>query len=475
MATYEKLYAKAVTLYDKADEMLTAEEVDMEAVNAVIAEAKAVELQAKTAKDLQESRAAIKQPQRKSILPTGDPEPANAMPTEPEKEAEFEAKAAYVMRYGNDEDAMVKSVLTDLHGKGYAQTRYNQDVAFKSYLRAGDKALDYNQVRLLKSPVATPMEVKALIRQGVDVPQMKATMVEGIGNLGGYVVPGDFSANVIQRLPGMTVMRGLANEITTSRDQVTLPVDKGGGDQYTANVRETWVAETPTSTAADTNLTFSMKDVPVHTALGGVPISKNLIEDAAFDIVAHLTNKFAEAAAINEDNAFLVGDGVGKPSGLLPGSTNANSITEVVSGHATLIDDFDELIQMTFGIASQYLDGAVWLGNRATFKAIAQLVDSDGAYHWRETRGDNVSGLKRVLLGFPVVMQEAMPTIAANAYPLIFGNLGAYTIINRLGMTVERYDDSTTASTNSVKYVMRRRLGGQLVEPYRLAVMKIST
>jgi HK97 family phage major capsid protein len=53
--------------------------------------------------------------------------------------------------------------------------------------------------------------------------------------------------------------------------------------------------------------------------------------------------------------------------------------------------------------------------------------------------------------------------------------VAAYTIVDRLGITVERYDDATTASTNSVKYVMRRRLGGQLLEPYRLTTLKIAT
>jgi len=477
MATHNDFYAKAVQAYDEADQLLADETATQEAIDAKLEEAKGYEAKAEQAKAIADRKAAIHVPQRRT-LPTNDPAPVqDREPVEkPEPEGEgFSAKAAYIMRFGADEDTLVKGVLTDMHGPGYAQKRFDQSKAFNTYLRVGDKGLDYQQVKLLREPIATPAEVKALMELGMEVPEMKATMVEGIGSLGGYVVPGDFSTNVVQRLPGMTAMRGRATGIQTSRDMVSLPVDKGGTDQYTAAVRETWISETPSSTAADSNLTFSMKDVQVHTAMTGVPISKNLIEDAAFDIIGHLTRKLSEAAAINEDNAFVVGDGVGKPQGILPGSTNANGLSYVAGGHATLLNDFTKLIAMTFDIPSQYLPGSVWLGNRSTFLAIAQLVDGNTQPYWRQTIGDNVTGLNRNLLGYPVVMQEGMPDIAANAFPLVFGNLAAYTIVDRLGITVERYDDATTASTNSVKYVMRRRLGGQLLEPYRLTTLKIAT
>lgn len=478
MTTFNELNAKAVAALTEAEGLIKAQ-APQEEVDAKITEAEGFETRAASAKKIEERKAALATPQRPP-LPTGDPVPDMKSAVneggEPDPTAPFR-EAAYVLRFGTGDvpnEPAVKSVLNDLYGKDYEQKRYDQQRGFNTYLRVGDRGLDYKAAQLLKTPLVTPAEAKALVLMGLDVPEMKSTMVESIGNLGGYVVPGDFSANVIQRLPGMTVVRGNADTLQTSRDMITLPVDKGGNDQYTSNIRETWVSETPASSASETNLLFSMKDIPIHTAMGSVPISKNLVEDAAFDIPAHLVNKFAEAAAINEDNTFLTGDGVGKPQGILPGGANTHSISEVISGHATLLNDFDALVAMTFELAPQYLANAKWIGERATFKAIAQLVDSDGAYHWRETRGDNVTGQKRVLLGHDVLMQESLPTIGANTYPLLFGDLGAYTLIDRIGMTVERYDDSTTAKTNSVEYVMRRRLGGQLLQPYRFVVLKIS-
>ncbi len=65
-----------------------------------------------------------------------------------------------------------------------------------------------------------------------------------------------------------------------------------------------------------------------------------------------------------------------------------------------------------------------------------------------------------------------MPTIAANTFPLLFGDPRGYTIVDRIGMTIERFLDGTTAELNLVKYIMRRRLGGQPTELYRFVVQK---
>jgi HK97 family phage major capsid protein len=212
-----------------------------------------------------------------------------------------------------------------------------------------------------------------------------------------------------------------------------------------------------------------------------VPMSRNLVEDAAFNIESYLSQKLAEASAIDEDNRFLTGDGVGKPQGILPGGTNGLSLTEVVSGGASTLTfgaSDKGLVPLTFGIAAQYRQNAVWIAEKATYQAISQLTDGNGQYLWRSLFGNNSaqggSNNLPALLGYPVLEQEAMPSIGSNAYPIIFGDLRGYTIVDRIGMQVERYLDSTTAVTNTIKYVMRRRLGGQVTEPWRFTVQKVA-
>lgn len=385
------------------------------------------------------------------------------------------AQAAYVLRFGNPDNA-VKGILTDLHGSNYEGLYWAQKAAFKNYLRKGEQFLSRDEYVRLKEIVMTPNAVKAAIAQGIDnVAALKATMVEAIDVLGGFVVPVDFQARVIERVQGMTVVRGRASVAQTSRDTVEIPVSTGGNDQYTSAVRVTWVDEKPAAGVAETNLTFGMETIPIHTVMAETWLGRNMVEDVAFDIENYLVGKFAESIQIDEDNRFLTGSGVGCPQGVLPGGSNLLSITEKVSGGAAALT-WDGLIGLSYAIPSQYRQNAVWIAERATYEAIAKLRDStSGQYLWNPYQyqgGANAAPPR--LLGYPVLEQEAMPSISAGAYPIIFGDLSGYTVFDRIGMTVERYLDSSTARQNTIMYVVRRRLGAQPTELWRFAVQKVA-
>ncbi len=384
-------------------------------------------------------------------------------------------KAAYINRFG-EPDRAIKAILVDLHGHDYEAAYWQQRKAFNKFLRRGKEELFREEYKLLKQIVMTPNAVKMALLQGMDdVNALKATMMEAIDTLGGFAVPVDFQARVIERLMGFTVVRPRAMVNQTSRDKVEVPTGTGGDDQYTSAVRVKWVDETPPPGASETNLTFGMESIPIHTVMATTPLSRNLIEDSAFNIESYLTTKFAEASAIDEDNKFLIGTGAGCPEGILPNGVNALGLAEKISGHASQIL-WDSLIDLTFGIAAQYRSGATWIGERATYQDIAKIKNAtSGDYLW--TPYQTVGGQDAVmqpLLGYTPLEQEGMPSVGAGAYPLIFGDLQGYQIYDRIGMTVERYLDSTTAEQNMIKYVMRRRLGGQVVEPWRFCVLKVA-
>ena len=239
----------------------------------------------------------------------------------------------------------------------------------------------------------------------------------------------------------------------------------GGDSRYTSAVRATWVNETPTAGTAASNPSFGFERIPVHTLMIETFLSRNLLEDVAVDVVGLLTRQFAEAAAIEEDECFLVGNGVGKPQGVLPGGANSLSLAEVVTGSAAAITA-DGLRSLKRAIARQYRDPAVFVMESGTAEDIELLKDGEGRYFFDL---DNDQLLRK-----PLLEDEAMPSVGANTYPIIYGDLGGYFIADRVGMTVERYLDSATARINQVVFVMRRRLGGQCVEPWRLAVQKVA-
>lgn len=387
------------------------------------------------------------------------------------------AKAFYNLRFG-DVNKAVNAILTDLYGPDYESLYWTQKIAFGYYLRSHPQhVLPDWVVKAGRQIILTPNLVLEALSQGLDVATLKATMIESADTLGGYIVPVDFQARVIERMAAIAVVRPRADRMRTSRDAVELPKVTGGDGQYTSSVRITWVDETPVAGAAETGLTFGLERVPVHTVMAETHLSRNLVEDSVFPVEEYLARKFAEAAAIDEDNRFLIGNGVGKPQGILPGGTNGLGLTEVPSGHASQIT-FDSLVLTTFGIDAQYRQQAVWIMSRATAGAIALLKDANDQYLWRDMMGNNQTtggaGRMLTLLGYPVLEQEIMPAVSANAYPVVFGDLSGYAVVDRIGMSVERYLDSATARTNTVVYVMRRRLGGQVLEPWRFATMKIA-
>lgn len=386
-------------------------------------------------------------------------------------------KAAYVTRFG-DEASTIKGILTDLHGANYQGHYWAQKAAFNRYLRGGEPALRPDDRNLLKNIIMNPRAVKMALDQGTDdIASLRATMVEAADTLGGFLVPVDFQMRMIERLAALTIIRGRASQMNTSRDRVEMPEATGGDGRYTSPVRVTWVDETPTVGQLTPNyLTFGLRGINVHTAMAETPLSRNLLEDVAFDVEGYLGKKLSEAVALDEDKQFMVGNGVGKPRGILPGAINAMGLTEVKTGDASNLT-WNGLIACTYGIAAQYRQEGVWLANRATYLKIAQMQDSTSHdYLWQAYQFEGgEAGRTKTLLGYPILESELMPDVGAGAYPMLFGSLDAYQIVDRLGMTVERYLDSQTARQNLVYFVMRRRLGGEMVETWKTVAHKVSS
>jgi HK97 family phage major capsid protein len=287
-------------------------------------------------------------------------------------------------------------------------------------------------------------------------------------------------------------MRKVAGQMNTTRDRVTMPVGTGGDDRYTGAVRAAWVDESPTGPQSNTNATFGQVTIPVHVLMANVDVSKNIIEDSAgaSAILPYLTAQFSDAFAIKEDDAFLLGDGVGKPQGVLQNSTTGGpwtyaygSVTTLNSGGATALQG-DSFRNMPYALASQYRNnGCVWIMSRGTVRVTKTLKDGSGAYLWGDRQFQLVNGEPRQIEGYDILESEALaaPTATngvaytANVYPVLFIAKGAYQIVDRVGMDVQRYDDATTAVSNAIRLVARRRVGGQVLNPWAVAVMKVST
>lgn len=281
----------------------------------------------------------------------------------------------------------------------------------------------------------------------------------------------------MKRLRGLTIVRGRARQINTTRDAVEWPKLEGGNSRYTSAVRVTWIDEVPSNASgAESNPTFGTLRIPVNTQMIRTDVSKNLIEDGAINIPRLLAELYAEAMAINEDEMFLTGVGGATPKGILGNRSGAektpdDGIGTVVTGNASNIDP-DGLINLVYGLDTQYRGNAVLVGAKNTHRDVRKLKDGNSDYLW--VRGLQ-PGEPATLLNYPFLETEAMPAIAANAYPIAFGDFLGYLVVDRVGMTVSRVEDATTTGQNKVAFFARRRLGGGVIEPWRFKAHKVST
>lgn len=468
-----ELLTQARSLLDEANKAL--EEDNLELAQTKREEAATVQEKAKALKAQQDMAEELDEltPKPKEKSPIRPPfEVTEDSEEEEKKETSFD-KSFYVMKYGNISAAQ-KAVAIDLYGADYLSKRDKQVHAFAKYIRGN--VLSAQEEALLKQIILVPEAIEAQVKGGFSVADIKATLQEGVNDLGGFLVPEDFRLEIIKRLMGLTVMRGRARVVQTIRDAAEWPKLEGGNSRYTSAVRVTWVDELPASaTAAETNPTFGMLRIPVHTAMARTDVSQNMLEDTPFNMLQVLAELFSEAMAVDEDEKFLIGTGGGAPRGILGNRSGANATPEdgiesVNSGDASALTP-DGLIDLVYGLHSQYRGNAVLVGARATHGAARKLKDGNSDYMWQP---GIQAGEPPTLLGYPFLESEAMPAIGANNYPVVFGDPKGYLIVDRVGMSVKRVEDTTTVGGNKVALFARRRLGGQVIEPWRFQAHKVS-
>lgn len=330
--------------------------------------------------------------------------------------------------------------------------------AFDLYCRLGEKALQSRY----------PSDYKALS--------------EGTDTAGGFLIPQDFQAVLLKKLATMVAVRAYARVIQTQRESVVFArVNYTTDNKYTSPARVTWTGETPaTSTAHQvTDQTFGQITIPVNVAMASQLISNSLIEDAGFDVISYVADCFAEAFALDENDAFLNGTGVARPYGIMTRVTDG-TISNTVSGTSAAISTSGDawsgkrLIDLYYAHPSQYRMGAMWLMNSTTMAAVENLVDAQKRPLIKELQTASIAmGEPSIIKGKAVAIDEFMPDIGASTYPILFGQMTGYTIVDRVGYSLQRASELYMQYDQTL-LVGRKRVGGDVTEAYRFRALKAS-
>lgn len=284
-------------------------------------------------------------------------------------------------------------------------------------------------------------------------PAFQAALQTGSDPDGGYLVPTEVSRRIIEKAYESSPMSEVAYTETIGGKELEIPRDE-------AEAGAGWVGETDARPETSTP-TVGMSKIVAHEMYAAPRATQNMLEDAGIDIEAWLARKVGEKFGRLEASAFLTGDGVGKPRGLLTyaAGTGPGQIEQINSGGAT---DFsmDGLINAVFALKDPYEANASWMLNRLGIRNVAKLKDGEGRYLWDFGNVRDKPG-RATLLGYPVRRATDIAAPGAGALMAAFGDFKqAYTIVRRLGVTTLR--DPFTAKPYVVFY-SRARVGGDVV------------
>lgn len=297
------------------------------------------------------------------------------------------------------------------------------------------------------------------MRVKAPMPSVLNALQEGTDSEGGYLVPDEFERTLVEALEEENVFRTLAHVIRTSSGDRKIPVVASKGSA-------SWVDEEGAYQESDD--AFSQVSIGAYKLGTMIKVSEELLSDSVFDLEAYISKEFARRIGSREEESFFNGDGKGKPLGILAATGGAE--VGVTAASATAITA-DEVIDLFYSLKAPYRKNAVWLLNDATVKQIRKLKDSTGQYLWQPSL---VAGTPDTILGRPVKTSAFMPTAAAGAKTIAFGDFKYYWIADRQGRTFKKLSE-LFAATGQVGFMGTQRVDGKLILPEAIKVLQQKT
>ena len=277
----------------------------------------------------------------------------------------------------------------------------------------------------------------------------------GTDESGGYLIPEEMETDIVNGIEEENIVRKLATKVQTSGlHKINIAATKPAA---------LWVEEGGQLTFGDG--TFDQVSLDAHKLHVGIKVTEELLYDAAFNLEKYITEEFTRALANAEEDAFLNGDGVNKPTGIfdskkggeLGGTTKAQTITA------------DELIDLVYSLDRPYRKKAAFILNDATVAQIRKLKDVNGAYIWQPSLKD---GEPDRLLGYPAYTSAFAPKAEKGKLAVAFGDFSYYKIGDRGNRSFQDLKE-LFAGNGMVGFLGKERVDGILVLREAVKLLKI--
>jgi len=285
---------------------------------------------------------------------------------------------------------------------------------------------------------------------------------------GGFLVPVEIEKSIERLALASVAMRRLAR-VVTSKGEYTKPLSKGGATGG-------WVAEK--DSRPETNTPELNLFAPPMTEIYAMPsVTQKLLDMSDFDVESWLLEEINDVFVTTEGTGFITGNGVSRVKGIIDDAlmvANASwaygKTGYITSGNANLLNNADKLIDLQHALKPVYRSKGTFLMNDETFSVIRKLKDGEGNYLWRPGLSENAPD---TLLGKPVEIDDNMPDIGANAYPVAFGDFNrAYTIVDHVSGVRLLRDPYTVKGY--VNFYVTKRLAAGISNYEAIKFLKIS-
>lgn len=330
--------------------------------------------------------------------------------------------------------------------------------------------------RELSKPVATPIVEKPKVMEDEEPVSFRArkeykdamisalrsnfrnvsnVLQEGVDADGGYLVPEELDRKLVEKLNEENIFRGFADIITTGGER---KINIADGDPAAS-----WIEEGGALVFSDAK--FKQITLDAHKLHVAIKVTEELLYDNVFNLESYIVKKFAQALSNAEEDAFLNGNGEGKPVGIFD-ATDGGTIAEVLNTASIKTDD---LLNLIYDLKRPYRKKARFIMNDKTIGAIRKLKDNNGAYLWQPSVQ---AGEPDKILGYPVHTSAFCPQMEAGKPFIAFGDFSYYKIGDRGTRSFAELKE-LFAGNGMVAFVAKERVDGKLTLPEAIQIMKV--
>lgn len=336
----------------------------------------------------------------------------------------------------------------DGEGATAAATSYREYMQKRAGISTIDKVVDSDEYReAFYEYLATGQDQ---VPKTAEIQQEIRALSKATGGAGGNLVPTGFRNELVDALREFGVMRQLATVISTdSGETFNVP-------SVTTHGVSTWTAENAAITESDE--AFGTLSLAAYANARAMKASWQLLQDTGFDLEAYIRAQFGISTGVLENTAYVVGDGVNKPTGI---TTQTSAGVTLAAGGTTTFGaaGADSLISLKYSVLSPYRRNAAWLMNDGSIAKVAALKDTTNQYIWQPGL---TAGAPDTLLGAPLYTDPDVPVMAANAKSVLYGDFSWYWIRDVNGIAIQRLNE-LFAMNGQTGFIVFHRTDGKLV------------